>query len=109
MILNFKVVSDSMHPVIKINDLLQLEPAQNSLKRFDIILFKRNSVLVTHYIWKNQIAFNNSLITRSLKNIYRDEEPVNLSEIVGVVSNYQIPALVRFKVLALCFFKGALS
>lgn len=95
-----------MSPVIKVNDLLHLESFGNELKQFDIILFKRNSVLVAHYVWKNQISFNNTIVTRSLSNIYEDEEPVDLIEIIGKISNFKIPTYLRFKILIFCFLKG---
>jgi len=104
----YKVVSDSMSPIIKVGDELSVLPLNNNIKRFDILLFKRNSTLVVHYVWKNQITFNKSFITRSLKNIYLDEEPVELEQIIGSVQNFKINSWLKFKVILFCFLRGSL-
>ena len=93
----FKVVSDSMHPLIKINDKLIFESVPfEQLKIFDIVIFKRRENLTVHFIWRNQIKYNQTIITRSLKNIYCDEEPVLLTEILGRVTNFKLSNLSRF-------------
>ena len=108
MSLIFKVVSDSMSPLIKINDTLNITDQLMNYNTFDIIIFKRSTKLVVHYIWRNQIEFNQTVITRSLKNIYYDEEPVKKNEIVGLVTNFKIRPLLKFKLLALCYIRGSI-
>ena len=108
MNVEFRVVSDSMTPLIKIQDTLTVDRVAGDLRTFDIIVFKRSSNLVVHYIWKDRLAFNNTLITRSLKNIYTDEEPVYKNELVGLVTNFKMNSLLKFKILILCLLKGAL-
>ena len=108
MNIEYKVVSDSMIPAINIGDILIVAPLNFNIRRFDILLFKRNATLVVHYVWKNQTSFNNSIVTRSLKNIYWDEEPVEISQILGSVQNYKINSWIKFKILFLCFITGSL-
>ena len=104
----FKVVSDSMTPLIKISDSLKVVSENKNYKIFDIIVFKRSSDLVVHYVWRNQIEFNQTVITRSLKNIYSDEEPIHKNEIIGQVTNFEIGPLLKYKILFLCFIARAL-
>lgn len=106
--IKFKVVSDSMYPIIRIGDELLTEPVSAPLDTFDIILFKRYNKLVVHYVWRNQKNFNNTVVTRSLNNIYVDEEPVSYLEILGKVSNYKISFFKKIKIKLLCILRGQL-
>lgn len=108
MNLNFKVASDSMMPLIKIDGLLTVVKKTENYKIFDIIIFKRSSKLIVHYIWRNQVEFNQTIITRSLKNIYVDEEPVHKNEIIGVVENYRIGLISKIRIIIFCFIRRAL-
>jgi signal peptidase I len=103
----FRVVSDSMHPIIKINDNLIFESvAAKELKIFDIILFKRHQNLVVHFIWRNQIKHNQTIITRSLKSIYLDEEPILATEILGRVTNFKFSKFSKFIIFFKIIFYG---
>ncbi|MGZ3691275.1 MAG: hypothetical protein ACXVAX_07215 [Pseudobdellovibrio sp.] len=97
MSLKFKVVSDSMFPVIKIGDELSFNKKE-VYNIFDIILFKRHGDLIVHFVWRDQMNFNNTLITRSLKNFNQDEEPVKIEEVLGTVDNFKIPFLTKIKI-----------
>lgn len=108
MSITFKVVSDSMSPLIKINEFLKISNENKDYRPFDIIIFKRSSKLVVHYIWRNQIAFNQTVITRSLKKIYFDEEPVHQNDIIGLVTNFKIGPLLKYKILIFCFIMRTL-
>ena len=102
----FKVISDSMNPLIKVGDTLTVSAQQEYYRTFDVVLFKRSANLVVHYIWRDQLETNSSFITRSLKNIYFDEEPVAKDEIVGKVINYRIGMLLKLKIIILCILTG---
>lgn len=106
--IKFKVISDSMHPLIKIDDELQLVPDLNGLKVLDIVLFKREKNLVVHFVWRNQLNFNSTVITRCLKNPYVDETPVDKSLILGRVSNFRIGFYLKLKLVILNILKGTL-
>lgn len=108
MNLKFKVISDSMLPLIPIGAELSFIEKSTGLNTFDIILFRRDEKLVVHYIWRNQYELNKSFITRSLKNIYKDEYPIEYSEILGQVRNFKIPLFTKIKILLLCLVKGEL-
>lgn len=104
--MNFKVVSGSMHPLIKIGDMLNVDGRQSTYNTFDIVLFKRSARLVVHYVWRNQLEVNNTLITRNLGDIYSDEEPVAKSEVVGKVTNFTFGPGLKFKIVVLCIITG---
>lgn len=97
-----------MHPLIKAGDMLTVTEQQETYEIFDVVLFKRSAKLVVHYIWRNQVKRNNTFITRSLENIYSDEEPVVKDEIVGKVTNFKIGMLLKLKIMALCILTGNL-
>lgn len=106
--IKFIVVSDSMHPIIRVGDQLSIEGSPENFNMFDIVLFKRHNKLVVHYVWRDQKDFNNTVATRSIKNIFLDEEPVKYSDIVGKVSNYKLSLGKKIKILLFCFVRGRL-
>lgn len=95
-----------MHPVIKIGDELNIDGRQSAYKTFDIVLFKRSANLIVHYVWRNQMAANSTLITRSLDDIYSDEEPVAKNEVVGKVTNFSLGPVLKLKIIVLCILTG---
>lgn len=86
--------------------MLKVDGRQLTYNTFDIVLFKRSANLVVHYVWRNQIEANNTLITRSLADIYSDEEPVTKDEIVGKVTNFNFGPLLKIKIVTLCLMTG---
>lgn len=104
--MSFKVVTGSMHPLIKIGDMLKVDGQQSTFTAFDIVLFKRSTKLVVHYVWRNQLEVNNTLITRSLEDIYSDEEPVAKEEVVGKVTNFSFGLALKLKIIVLCILTG---
>lgn len=105
--IKFTVVSDSMIPLIPIGSELHLtQEAHSSLRPFDIIVFRRESRLVAHYIWRNQVAYNGTVITRCLKKKFSDEAPVHQNEILGLVKNYKITPASKVWILFLNLISG---
>lgn len=109
MKVNFVVASDSMMPLLKVGDHLQLTEKSRNLKIFDVIVFNRQQKLLVHYVWKNQLDFNNSVITRSLKNPYQNEEPVLYSEIAGIIHLPAFSVWLKTKVILKCLIAGKLQ
>ena len=102
--LNIRIISDSMEPVIKTGEELQVLPCVsdfNLLNRFDILVFWNGKYFVCHYLWnKNQLSFNKKeklLTTRGLKNLYEDF-PIQESHILGVLPNRRIPFWWKLKI-----------
>lgn len=85
-----EVVSGSMEPLIMTGDSVYVEPVQDigELKRFDIILFLYNKILVCHVIWHLNHLPNAEgervFITRGIRSKY-DDLPVPYSHVLGIV------------------------
>jgi len=68
--LHFKIVSDSMMPLIPIGAEIHIEKIakQTEFKKFDILLFKQGERLVCHYFWhQNEVIDKGLITTRCLK------------------------------------------
>ncbi len=100
--LDFKIASDSMHPVMRIGQNIKFQKKLN-YKTFDIILFKKDRKLTCHFIWRLQK--NKTFITRSLKNYIENEAPIIESQILGTIVNFKISNLLKFKILLINFLR----
>ncbi len=99
MLTKYKIVSDSMMPLIPIGSEIQIEKLESvkNLKKFDILLFKYQSQLFCHYYWHQNNQFDKGLITtRSLRTGDKDH-PVYESDIIGRVKNFKMTS--RQKIL----------
>lgn len=88
-----KIISDSMEPLIKTGEEVEVIPAPENLQRFDILVFWSESKLICHYLWsRNQLKFNHAdqlLVTRPLK--YRGEDfPISPHHVLGVVKHRRL-------------------
>lgn len=109
--LKLKVASNSMSPVIKVNDLITVAPTGNinTLKRFDIIVYAKNDTLVCHYFWSaNSIQQETTLCTRSLKEPYQNELPFTADKILGVVTSHKIGLIRRGSLIMVNLLKASL-
>lgn len=94
------IVSGSMAPLIRTGDkiqILDLQKLGRPLRRFDLVVFKQNDLLVCHYIWHLNSNFNSSFVTRSLIS-NRDDFPIEISQIIGYVP-VRIPILSRLRIV----------
>jgi signal peptidase I len=111
MNLSFRVASDSMAPILKTGDILQIDPVKDpqSLKRFDIVVFKSSDRLICHFLWShNHIGNEPSFSTRSLLNPWVDDAPSSYSFLVGKVRGYRVPVTRRLLILLTNFLRGTL-
>lgn len=83
--LDIKIISTSMEPLIKKNEIVQIKEVSKDLQKFDIIVFLRDRKFVAHYIWRVNGLSSKSYTTRSFENKEYDELPVQQSEVLGVV------------------------
>lgn len=107
-ILKYRIVSDSMTPLIPIGAEVLLEKINQDrpLKKFDIIVFEQKNFLTCHYVWHQNTTFDKGMIiTRSLKYNEADT-PFERDKIVGLVSNYQISFFIKMKILLNEIFHG---
>ena len=96
----FKVVSDSMEPLIRIGAELSVRHINKDykLKRFDIIIFKSELGLTCHYFWSANINLDKGfIVTRSLKKSCCDI-PFSRDLVIGLVKNFKIGKILKFKI-----------
>lgn len=99
--LKFKVVSDSMTPLIPIGAELDLEKISDvaELKKFDIVVFVQSNQLTCHYIWHINHHFDKGTIfTRALKDD-KEDLPFEYKMIVGRVKNFRLSFFTRLFLL----------
>jgi signal peptidase I len=100
-IIKYKIVSDSMMPLIPIGAevLITKSHVALELKRFDIIVFEQEKKLTCHYVWhQNRVFDKGKTFTRCLKYNLADE-PFDNDKIMGVVTNYKIGFFTKIKIL----------
>lgn len=88
----YKVISGSMEPTIKINDLILVQKT-NDIKENDIITYKEKNSFVTHRV----IMINNDvIITKGDANNVNDEE-ISRGDVIGkMVYRFKIISLISF-------------
>ena len=88
----FQVVSGSMEPLIATGEFIEVKALRESPRRFDILVFWSDEILICHYLWHvNQIRFSNGehiLITRSLRG--QEDIPFSESKLLGKVISHRI-------------------
>lgn len=83
---NFAVISGSMEPNMPVGSIVYASPEEfNDIKVNDVISFKVNSeTMVTHRVVEIDKE-NQSFITKGDANDVNDADPVNYSQVIGVV------------------------
>ena len=90
-----------MRPLLKVGDRVTVErvPDLAQLSRFDIVVFKYKSVFHCHFIWQvSQVGRCLPVLTRSLQEPYLNEIPIRFEDIIGRVSDHQVPFFTKAKV-----------
>jgi hypothetical protein len=102
-----KIVSDSMEPLMKVGQSYYVLPHNNNFKRFEIIVFYQNQRLNCHFVWKNQVLFNSTLVTRSLKHFKIDDFPVFYENILGKIESEKISFFQKVRIIFYNFIAGS--
>lgn len=104
--LSLQVASDSMHPLLKIGQLITVQNAAvESLKVFDLIVYWEQGRLQCHFLWhKNS---DGGLITRSLKNPTISDPLVSQQDYLGIVSGTGLSLWHKGKIILLNLLKGS--
>lgn len=99
--LKYKIVSDSMSPLIPIGAEIEIRKLEDSeeLKKFDIILFKQDARLVCHYFWHENDIFDKGLINTRCINSLDEDHPFARNQIIGIVTNFKISNWLKFKMM----------
>ncbi len=88
-----------MSPLIPVGAIITIRKINEneSLKKYDILLFKNGQRLVCHYFWReNQLFDKGFIITRSIKNMTEDL-PFSKTQVLGVVTNFKIGPWLKIK------------
>lgn len=105
--LEFPVATNSMEPLIKVGSIVSVSSFDWPLKTFDIIVYWTGDILMAHYIW-NAGNLDDTILTRSLINPIENSEPIPNENILGIITNYKISNLERFRLYIKCFFARAM-
>ncbi len=93
-----RIISNSMEPIIKVNEKIDVEPLQEDLRPFDIIVFFFQDKLICHWVVKPRSEFDtNRIITASFNPIGLDF-PVSREQILGKVISHQMSWLNKIKI-----------
>lgn len=84
-----RIISGSMSPLIKINDIIKIERAPTKLNIFDIIVFNNQEGQLTCHLFIKYSQTKNMLITRGYNNKEFDLL-INREDVVGIVTNYKL-------------------
>ncbi len=100
-VLRFRIISDSMEPLLKVGDEIVWEKTEKpfeDFKRFDLILFRQNQNLYCHFLWKINYR-QRVFVTRSYCYLWHEDLPLTQNQILGKVTNYQLSFWQKIKVL----------
>jgi hypothetical protein len=106
--LKLRVASDSMHPVLRISQIITVRPCHSdSLKRFDIIVFWEQGKMICHFLWAkqhNKMNKESLYITKSLKSPLDHDIPIIDKMILGKVA-IELPFLRKIFLLGENLYK----
>lgn len=96
------LVSNSMEPILKVGNEYRVEPIQyDNIKRFDILVFRKDDVLIAHCVTHvNTIpdfSGNRTVVTCGINNKWEDY-PVLEKDILGLI-DYKIPFGIKAKLI----------
>jgi hypothetical protein len=97
--LPIRIVSDSMEPLLRVQETLDVKKLENSLKTFDLVVFYQARRLNCHFFWRDQKDFDNCIVTRSLKEPAQDDPPVPYDCILGWIPERRIRFSMKLKIL----------
>ncbi|HUP58745.1 MAG TPA: S24/S26 family peptidase [Bdellovibrionota bacterium] len=97
----FRVVTDSMSPVITVGSMIQVErlPAGGAadLERFQIVLFDEGSHLTCHFFWsRNELPDSDGQHLCLTRSLHGADMPIPESSLIGVVVSHRVPWQYRF-------------
>jgi len=84
-----RVITGSMHPVIKVGEFIVVEVGNLNIKRFDIIVFYSEGKIICHYLWAMNKVFKPVLYqARSLFG--NKDHPIDESAYLGKVISHHL-------------------
>ena len=105
--IEIKIVGKSMYPLYEEIEgqkiIVHYVKDIKELKRFDVITFWLNNILVTHYVWKQNEVFIDDpndpiLVTRPLNPMKSFDTPIKFSQVLGIVPERKISLWLKFRI-----------
>lgn len=104
--LPLQVASDSMYPLLKVGQLINIEQASiESLKAFDLVVYWEQGRLQCHFLWHRNL--DGGLITRSLKNPTVSDPLVSPQDYLGKVAGNGLSLWQKAKINLINILKGS--
>ena len=101
-----RIVSDSMTPLICVDQTVKVEKAcLDDLKPFDILLFRNyKSMMICHFYLKKSNFDTQKYITSGISPRLHFDIPVHENDIVGRVMNVKMGLFLKLKIFLKCYF-----
>jgi hypothetical protein len=93
-----------MAPLIGVGEMIAVEPlpASTGLNRFDLIVFDYHDQWFCHYVWdQNRAQKDGILTTRSLKDCTVDDLPIAREKVLGRVLGKRLSWYWRLRIVLL--------
>ena len=89
--LSMRVISDSMMPLIKIDEIIEVQNCElENLKIFDIIVFWQANKMICHIYWSASPDRPTCILTKSLKYRKNFDIETESSHYLGKVINFHV-------------------
>lgn len=100
------IVSGSMMPLMPIGTPIVVAVGDQTIKRFDIIVFYNENKLICHFLWNiNKIVTPKLLQTRNLVNFGVDF-PITMDDYLGKVVSHQLRLRDKLRLIKHYLLKG---
>lgn len=97
--IQIRIVSDSMSPLIKSDEVLEIKPLNSTLKRFDLVVFWHDDKLTCHFLW--QIHIDHYYLFKSLKHPRSCDPPIEKKFLLGQVHSRRLNTIQKIKIFFL--------
>ena len=102
-VLKIQIVSDSMSPLIKIGQKLEIIalPTESMVKKYDILVFWQANKLNCHIFWEwRQDIRNQKLlgISKSMKEPKGEDFPWDFEQVLGIVRDVEVSFFTKLKI-----------
>lgn len=101
--ISVKIVSDSMVPFVHVGQVIKVSALTCKPSRFDIVVFLgANHKLICHVVME---VFDKHLVTKGSKNGSNMDQPILISNILGIVREIQLSRFYKIKTALLYYLK----
>jgi hypothetical protein len=104
-LVQLKISGVSMLPLLKDEEVIEVHPLSDLsvLKKFDVIVFWQENLLICHYFWRKNSYFytddNHIFLTRPLNPLNAYDIPIKDEQILGVVKNVKMNCWLKLRTI----------